>query len=150
MTRSRRFTLAAFALAWATIIPPLASPAHATAGEHEGPSVQVAVEERIFVGRATLRFWQALLLPEFECPGYAPWVNTARGRQSISMPAGIEAGSGDIRGHVNYFSYRTREGLVTGWDALATNSITNWNLDPQNVAVYVHCTSDIAKAWPNL
>jgi len=108
------------------------------------------VDRRVFVGRATLKYLVSLELPAFECPPDAPWIDTTK-RQNGAMPAGIEAGSGDIRGHVNLFTYRTRDSRsVIGWDAYWANTVTNWNHQTQDVPVYVHCTNDSAKAWSYL
>lgn len=165
-TKNRMLAVAAFALAGAaclsSMVPATAATAAtvatvATAAEPmiatespaaaDGESTAAPTDERIFIGRATLTFWQSVALPEFKCPGYAPWVNVTK-KHNANMPKGIEAGSGDIRGHVDWTTYRRHGGeSVAGWNAFWANSITNWNVGTQEVSIYVHCTSDINKAW---
>ena len=138
-----------------TLVTPTAATAaeEVVSAEQPGSSAEPAfdpVDKRVFVGRATLKYLLSLELLAFECPADAPWIDGTK-RQNGAMPAGIEAGSGDIRGHVNLFTYRTRDSrAVIGWEAYWANTVTNWNHQAQDIPVYVHCTNDSAKAWSYL
>jgi hypothetical protein len=115
----------------------------------EAASAADVIEKRVFIGRATLGFLQSVALPDFECPAGASWVQDSY-RQNANMPRGVEAGSGNIHGHINSLSYKTYNRSVQGWKAYWANTITNWNFETQDVFIYVHCTSAKPKDFNTL